>query len=282
MQHPLATLVPGMDTDAMDDSADTSAGRMLAILEALSNANRAGERGLTVSGLARAMQRDKSSISRQLKPLVNLGLVEKDADGIHRLGWRLFAVAAQAGDQRLLLLAPPVMRQLSRSVGHRTHLSIRNHDFVLTILTEGPPCPAPATNWVGRAVPMTSTSTGRALMLDDTEAEVRSVVEMNEPEAVEGLPVPTPESVLDSIRAGRALGYIAVVDEFEEGLSAVAAPVRDVHGRITAALNISVPSVRPGAGLGELGRRLSRAAQYLSHALASPEEGRTSTHRQER
>ncbi|MBB3665516.1 MULTISPECIES: IclR family transcriptional regulator [Prauserella salsuginis group] len=263
----------------MDGIGDTAAGRVLAVLEALAEANRTGRAGMTTSSLARVMDRDKSSVSRQLKPLVALGLVEKDPDGVHRLGWRLFAVAAQAGDQRLLLLAPPVMRQLSRTVGERTHLSIRRHDQVLTILTEGPQRAVEAVNWVGKTVPMTSTSTGRALMLDDSADEVRSVVALSSERSAEGeSPVGDLSQVkgtLDSIQAGRSLGYVAVVDEFEEGLSAVAAPVRDVHGRIAAALNISVPSYRLGGGLPDLGRRIRHAADYVSTTLASPEAGPT-------
>lgn len=279
MQHLVASVAPAADSGFMDGIGDTTAGRVLAVLEALAEANRTGQNGMTTSALAREMDRDKSSMSRQLRPLVALGLVERDPDGVHRLGWRLFAVAAQAGDQRLLLLAPPVMRQLSRTVGERTHLSIRRHDQVLTILTEGPQRAVEAVNWVGKTVPMTSTSTGRALMFDDSADEIRSVVALNSDPSVAGQS-PSDESplvngALDSIQAGRSLGYVAVVDEFEEGLSAVAAPVRDVHGRIAAALNISVPSYRLGGGLPDLGRRIRHAADYLSKSLASPEAGPT-------
>src|SRR5690606_22316399 len=165
------------------------------------------------------------------------------------------------------------------TVGERTHLSIRRHDQVLTILTEGPQRAVEAVNWVGKTVPMTSTSTGRALKVDDSADEIRSVVALNSDPSVAGQS-PSDESplvngALDSIQAGRSLGYVAVVDEFEEGLSAVAAPVRDVHGRIAAALNISVPSYRLGGGLPDLGRRIRHAADYLSKSLASPEAGPT-------
>src|SRR5690606_34610017 len=217
MQHLVASVAPAADSGFMDGIGDTTAGRVLAVLEALAEANRTGQNGMTTSALAREMDRDKSSMSRQLRPLVALGLVERDPDGVHRLGWRLFAVAAQAGDQRLLLLAPPVMRQLSRTVGERTHLSIRRHDQVLTILTEGPQRAVEAVNWVGKTVPMTSTSTGRALMFDDSADEIRSVVALNSDPSVAGQS-PSDESplvngALDSIQAGRSLGYVAVVDE---------------------------------------------------------------------
>ena len=68
----------------------TAASRLLVALEALSDADGAGRAGLTVSELARAVQRDKSAVSRQLGPLVDLGLVEHTVDGRHHVGWRLF------------------------------------------------------------------------------------------------------------------------------------------------------------------------------------------------
>jgi DNA-binding IclR family transcriptional regulator len=61
-----------------------------------------------------------------------------------------------------------------------------------------------------------------------------------------------------------------VVDEFEDGLSGAAAPVRDVHGRIVAAINISAPSFRIADNLAHAGRQVAQAATYLSRSLSSP------------
>lgn len=243
---------------------------MLAIFEALSRSSQDGDLGLTVSGLARALGRDKSSVSRQLKPLVDLGLVERDTRGLHRLGWKLFAVAAQAGDQRLLLLAPPVMRQLATVLGERVHLSIRRNEDVFTIVSEGPQQVIEANVWVGRAVPIWCTSSGRALLFDHTSEEIHALIEKTFSKGP-GSQAPTSvDDVVARVEKARLQGYALVVDEFEDGLSGAAAPVRDVHGRIVAAINVSAPSFRIADNLTHVGRQVAQAATYLSRSLSSP------------
>lgn len=256
----------------MHETHDTSAAKMLAVLEALSQASRGGSPGLTVAGLARTLGRDKSSMSRQLKPLVELGLVERGEDGLHRLGWKLFAVAAQAGDQRLLLLAPPVMRRLTQVLRERVHLSVRRGAEVFTILSEGPQRSVEAVGWVGRTVPASCTSSGRALLFDHGADEIRDLFADGFPKGPgAGAPV-TVEELIDRVAAARQRGFALVADEFDDDLSAVAAPVRDARGQIVAALNVSAPSYRFRSSLGAAGRHVSQTAAYLSRALSAPPE----------
>ncbi|SDY72507.1 transcriptional regulator, IclR family [Modestobacter sp. DSM 44400] len=254
----------------MHETQDTGAAKILAILEALAPSGPVVTRGLTVSGLARSLGRDKSSVSRQLRPLISLGLVERDDDGLHRLGWRLFTLATQAGDQRLLLLAPSAMRQLARQVKERVHLSIRRDDEVLTILSEGPYRAVEAVQWVGRTVPVTCTSSGRALLFDHGADEIRTLLAEGFRKGPGSKAPTTVDAVIDRVNRARALGFAAVVDEFDDDLAAVAAPVRDGNGRIVAALNISAPTYRLLKDMNNVGRQVSQATQYLSQALSSP------------
>jgi DNA-binding IclR family transcriptional regulator len=254
----------------MTETRDTAAAKLLALLESLAESDSDSREGLTVAALARALEREKSIVSRQLKPLVELGLVERDDDGRHRLGWRLFAVAARAGDQRLLLLAPPVMRRLTQLVRERVHLSIRRGAEVFTILSESPQRTIEAVGWVGRTAPIHCTSSGRALLFDHSDDEIRELLK-NRFERGPGRNAPREVADLISrVGVARRQGFALVVDEFDEDLTAVAAPVRDVHGRIVAALNISAPSYRLKEQATAAGRHVSQAALHLSRALSAP------------
>lgn len=249
---------------------DTSASRIVAVLEALAQPFEGHPDGLSVSELARTINRDKSSVSRQLKSLIELGVVEKNENGKHVLGWRVFTIAARAGDQRLLLFAPAVMRQLGRQASERVHLSIRRQDEVLTILTEGPMHAVGAVGWVGRTVPILGTASGRALMIDDSEEEIRTVFAQT-PRVLGGSNLPTTaDETVARVFHARAKGIAVIADEHEEGLSAVGAPIRDVHGRIIAAINISAQSFRIADRLDEFSRLIHRAALYLSKTISAP------------
>ncbi|MBI1352013.1 MAG: helix-turn-helix domain-containing protein [Actinomycetales bacterium] len=255
---------------SVDLGEETSAARIVAVLEALAQPIGNGQMGVTASEIARRIGRDKSSVSRQMKTLVHLGLAEKTDSGKYILGWRVFTIAARAGDQRLLLTAPAVMRQIVRQTGESVHLSIRCHDEVLTILTESPMREVSVTGWVGRTVPLLGTSSGRALMMDDSDEAIRSVFEQTARVGGGSRMPRTARDAIARVAKARTQGYAVAVDEHEDGLSAVAAPIRDVQGRITAAINVSAPSYRIGDRVDDLAQIISRAAVYLSRTLAAP------------
>jgi len=238
-------------------------------LEALSDADAAGRTGLTVSELARAVQRDKSAVSRQLGPLVDLGLVERTPDGRHHVGWRLFTLAAKAGDERLLLLAPPVMRRLAALTQERVHLSVLHGRDVLTVLSESSQRVIEAVGWVGRTSPVYSTSSGRALLFDHTDETVRTLLQ---DASFSGAGPAAPRDVdalLTRLAQARRRGYATTAGEFDPDLVAVAAPVRDFSGRVVAALNVSAPLFRLGRRLDAAGQQVAAAAAHLTSAVAS-------------
>ena len=75
------------------------------------------------------------------------------------------------------------------------------------------------------------------------------------------------EALSKRLAEGRARGYALVDEEFEPGLVAVGAPVRDFRGRIVAAVNVSAPKFRFGARLEQAGEEVRRVADDLSRAL---------------
>ncbi len=253
----------------MVDSERSAAAKLLATLDALSVSSSRPSGGLTVAGLGRALGKDKSTVSRQLRQLVELGLVERTEEGLHRLGWRLFTLAAQAGDQRLLLLAAPVMRRLADVTKERVHLSVLHGRDVFTILSESSRQAIEVVDWVGRTAPLNCTSTGRVLLFDHSDDEIRCLLGGG-PFSSPGPRAPTDvDDLLDRIHQARAAGFALVDGEFDADLMAAAAPVRDFSGRIVAALNVSAPSYRLGTRLSWVGQQVAAAAAHLSSVAAS-------------
>ena len=188
-----------------------------------------------------------------LRTLEEHGFVERDRETLaYRLGWRLFAVAARVGESQLVAAAPPVLRELVRELGESVHLSVRQGDQVLTVLSESPPATLHAPGRVGGLTPLASTSAGRVLAFDLDAAELKAL----------GL-----ARHADAIAAARALGYAIVREEFEPGLVAAAAPIRDAVGRVVAALNVSAPRFRFDDRLEASAPRVVEAADTLSAAI---------------
>jgi len=126
----------------------------VAVLSALHGEEALAAGGLGVLRIAELVGSDKSQVSRTLKILAEYGLVDRDPHTrAYRLGWQLFALASRAGDTHLLAAAGPVVKELGRTLGERSHLSVLQGTEVLTLLSESPEHAVQAAGWVGRLVP---------------------------------------------------------------------------------------------------------------------------------
>ncbi len=232
--------------------------RGLAVLEALAGSEAASRGGLGVVRLAELVGSDKSQISRTLATLAEHGLVERDPDTLaYRVGWQAYALAARAGEPRLLAAAPRLLRGLVRDLGESAHLSVRQGASVLTLLSESPASAIHAPVAVGALTPLATTSAGRALAIDLEPDELGAL----------GL-----AGDAERIAEARGLGYAIVREEFEPGLVAAAAPVRDSGGRVVAAVNVSAPAFRFASRLEEAAAAVVAAAAALSADLGAPRQ----------
>ena len=258
---------------------ETHLRRELAILTVLGGEEAVEEGGLGVVRIADLIGREKSQVSRTLKVLAESGFVDRDTETLqYRLGWRFFALAARASEQRLLSVTPALLERLVENVGETAHLSVLQGVEVLTVLSKSPPHAVKADGWAGRMVPIYCTSSGRALLFDhDSQAlfDLLSGVEFRKmrPGTVRNI-----EELEESIARGRELGYALVDEEFEFGLVGAAAPVRDFKGQLVAALNVSAPKFRLGGRLERAGQEVKKAADDLSALLGWHADPRPATY----
>lgn len=253
----------------MAEESASSVHRVIAILNVLGAQYDGPAEGIGVTEIARLVGREKSQVSRTLKVLDAEGFVERDHHTLgYRLGWRLFTLATCVSRQRLLAHAPALLRKLTRVTGERTHLSALEGGTAITLQSESPRRALVAGGWVGKTSPLHCTSSGRSLLFDHDEDDVRALL----PDEVFGGPGPRAPRDIDDflgrLARARRLGHAVVEDEFDAGLIAVAAPVRDVSHRIVAAVNVSGPTSRLGRHRAELAVHVRHTAEELSRRLA--------------
>jgi len=251
------------------DEHPSSLRRALALLDALASDDALAHGGWGVNRLAAHEGRDQSQVSRTLRVFADAGYVERDPESMaYRIGWHVFALAAKAADQRLIAAGGPILRRLvEKDLGERIHLSVLQGSEVLTVLTQSPPHAVQTVAWAGRMVSAHNTSSGRALLIDLERAEIErmfagvafGVGGPNAPRDVEAL--------YERILTARRAGYAIVDEEFEPGLVAAAAPVRDFRGGVIAALNVSAPKFRLWKRLPFAGQAIKSAADELSAQL---------------
>ena len=247
----------------------TSLRRGLAILLAIEDEEALGATPPGVTRIASLVGSDKSQISRSLKILAEHGLVDRDPETLgYRPGWRLLAMAGRSSRASILLSAgAPILKRLVRETGERAHLSVLRGTDVVTLFSEGSGHAVQAAGWVGRSVPLHSTSSGRALLLDHTAEQIAELFDGLSSGGATGKAPRSAQQLSERIAAARTRGFALVDEEFEVGLVAVAAPVRDFGGRIVAALNVSAPKFRFAKELPRAGKRVKSAADELSTTL---------------
>jgi DNA-binding IclR family transcriptional regulator len=218
---------------------------------------------LTAAEMARSLAIPRSTAFRLAQTLEFLGFLERDGDryrigpAVLRLGFEYIASLEVAE------LARPVIERLRDATELSAQLVIRDGREVVVVVKASPPAATFASSvTVGTRLPAHATILGRVLLADADEQTLRALY----PEAKLPQASPrAPQSLADLqrlLREDRDRGYAVSESFFEQGISAVAAPVRDRHGTIVAA--VSITAQRPALEPKELRERL--VAQVLGAA----------------
>ncbi len=253
--------------------AESTAERVAALLLAFEGST-SGER--TVAELSRSVGREKSQVSRMLRSLARGGLLVQDPDTrAYRLGWHLRVLANAAGDEELVRVCRPVLQRLVAATGEVALMSVQEGNRSLTVLREESQQSLQAGGWVGRRSPLHCTASGRALMLDDDDDQVRALTERDLDAPQLGPAAPRDlATLLNRLRDDRRRGYSLASEEVEVGLTSIAAPIRDSSGRIVGVINVSGPTSRMEDRVEATGLLMVRAAHSVSRKLSEPTESK--------
>lgn len=209
------------------------------------------------SGLAR------STVSRLLQALERNGLLERDRDGRFR-GGALFATYATRFDrvESLVAAAEPTLERVSEETGETVNLGVPSGDSVVHAAQIDSTFVLGATNWVDVEVPPHCSALGKVLYAFDAIPLPRGRLERKTDATL------TRHADLEGeLETVRHRGYAVAHGEFEEGLDAVAAPVRGPDGNVHAAIGLSGPSVRIGDEHDRFGALLVEEATLLTKVL---------------
>jgi len=223
-----------------------------AVLDALESGPATLAQLVTMTGLARP------TVHRLAQALAHHRLVGRDGQGRFMLGARLTELSAAAGEDRLAVVASPILAQLRDVTGESAQLFRRQGDHRVCVASAERSSGLRDTVPVGAQLTMRAGSAAQVLLAWDTREPHR--------EAMDGLRF-TPTD----LAAVRRRGWSQSLAEREAGVASVSAPVRDRSGRVIAAVSISGPIERLTRQPGRLHAAVvCRAARSLSDAVARP------------
>ena len=249
----------------LDGNAVRSVDRAAALLLALGDSQ--GEAGVTE--LARRLGLHKSTASRLLATLEKRGLVEQDEEsGKYRLGLIVIRLAERA--ERTLdlrALAMPELDRLARTTRETTGLGILDGDQVITVAQADGPNLVAMGDWTGRGAPLHSVAAGKILLASLPEREILRLVRRGLDRCTDRT-ITTLEPLLEELARVRRRGYATAFGEFEPSLNAIAAPVYDARGNVTAALDVWGPAFRvTPARVPEIVQQVRESAAAISVRL---------------
>jgi IclR family transcriptional regulator, acetate operon repressor len=209
------------------------------------------------TGLAR------STASRLLQALERNGILERNHEGLFR-GGALFAHYANRFDrvESLANAAQPMLERIAEETDETVNLGVPSGETVVHAAQIDTSFILGATNWIDVEVPPHCSALGKVLYAFDAlrmpkgRLEARTAASVTDPTVL--------ESQLETIRR---LGYAVTRGEVEDGLDALAAPVRDPRGQVIAAIGVSGPSFRLETSYQQIGELLVDESDLLTRIL---------------
>jgi len=242
-----------------------SVGRAVSILELLADSQ--GELGVTELG--RRLGVHKATASRLVATLAEHGLVERNpVTDKYRLGFGLIHLAGSAmAGMDLAREARPVLEELAERTEETVNLAVLDGDGVLNVDQITSPRAVASQSWIGRRTPWHCTSSGKVLVAFLPEDAIEPLL-AGALERFARKTITDPERLRAVLAEARTTGFAQTVEEFEDGLNAVAAPIRRADGQVIAAVSVAGPAfrMRP-ADLPRIARMVADATGTISRRL---------------
>jgi DNA-binding IclR family transcriptional regulator len=230
----------------------------------------------SASALARATAQPRPTVSRTLRTLLDRGLVIETGQG-WIIGHELYRLA-RLGDPRSAVIeaAGRPLRRLRDESGESALLAIaigRTHMEIVTQLDA--PHHLGVVGWVGADVPLHASSAGKVLLAELSPAELQAWIAEARPSRLTSKTVTDAAGLSSELAHVRRRGWAQIVDELEDGLVSLSAPIRDRAGALTAMIGISGPTTRLNAARRKALRQLVLEAAAEVERSLSPSATRS-------
>ena len=194
----------------------------------------------TLTTCAERVGLTRAGVRRILLTLQTLGYVSLDGRDFRLTPKVLELGFAYLSAQPWWHLAQPVLEELTRELGESTSAAVLDGDDIVYVLRVHAHRIMSINLGVGTRLPAACTAMGRVLLSTLGEDERARRVAAFKLEARTPHTVTDPDTLLDILAKVRRQGWALINQELEIGLMSLGVPVKDRHGRVVAAINVSV------------------------------------------
>jgi DNA-binding IclR family transcriptional regulator len=192
---------------------------------------------LALADLAGRIGLSKSTTYRLATALTERGYLAYTPRSGYRLGAKLLQLGAMAQDQiDLIQVAREHLERLSSTTEDTVHMGILDGDQALYLDKVAGRRRINISSRVGDRHPLTSTGLGKALMLDHAPGYWRDRFAVEQEVSTHRI---DPTLWLDRMEGYARTGHAYDLEENEDQIRCVAAPIRDVSRKIVGAISVS-------------------------------------------
>ncbi|RBP99724.1 IclR family transcriptional regulator [Bifidobacterium xylocopae] len=244
----------GSTDETSHDEGDTHSGvgvldKTVKILDALEAGPSTLGQLVAATGLARP------TAHRLATALERHRFVCRDEHGRFTLGSRFAELAAAAGEDRLLTAAGPILRTLLSRTGESAQIFRRQGEHRVCIAALDRPSGLRDSIPVGAVLPMQAGAASQILLAWDAPERIHQILM---------------RATFSAARLAdvRKRGWAESINEHEQGVCSISAPIRNPAGQVMAAISISGPVERMSRAPGRHYAPLVMAAgKYLTDNL---------------
>jgi len=201
---------------------------------------------LGVTELSRMTGLHKTTVSRILMTLGEERIVEKDnVSGKYRLGVELISIAAPVM-VNLREIAKPLMQKLSETTQEVVDLAVLDGEQTVNIEQAISNWQIRISSWNITRNVLHASSTGKVLLAYRPPEEIERVIGrgLNK---IASETITDPDLFRKELLKIRLQGFATAINEYEDGLFAVAAPIRDFSNTVIACVSTAAPLYRTPA-----------------------------------
>ncbi len=199
----------------------------------------------TLAGLSKQVRVPKTTLFRLLETLCAAEFLEQDEPGRYVLGVKAFEVGsaflAQLGFPQS---ARHSLEELAAACRETASLGVLNHGEVVYIAIERAQREIGIQSQVGTRHPAHCTALGKVLLAGLPDQEVIGLLDRTGMASLTENTITSAAAILAELAGVRQRGYAIDNEERAYGVKCVAAPVRDLTGRVVAAISVSGPAFR--------------------------------------
>ncbi len=243
--------------------------RTILILETLSS-----HPEINLEDFAKECDLPKATLYRFLQTLITLGYVRRDENDRYSLTLRMFSIGSASLEHTdLLSVSRPVAQKLSDFTGETVHIGMLEKTRAVYVLKIESAHTIRMFSRVGKHIPLHCTAIGK-ILISEMDKNLRHEL-YNQIHGKAGkFDKYTEHTLITDSELDKELdnvklfGYGRDKEEHEEGITCIGAPIRDVSGKIIAAMSVSFPCFRfPQEKAEEIISAIKNAALEISGAM---------------